>query len=1430
MKKRILSGILSVLLAVMSFPMFVFSAADEAEATDMVITETGFPDTVLTEKTANNFPAAAHTFNNLQCEGNDVDPGIAANKAEYVYLSGDGNAELTENRAEFSSLASGSLRLLFKALPNAESNILSVHIDTTAWSNNIDTRIVVGGGSGSVGSLYAIGGQTVEFIPDADSEASEKLYLKTTGDESTSIWNVRLNLPKGLKGTLYLPETLFADKSNQSESGGKWGGDYSNFNTDWHLTDKWNHSAFGLGFDFLAGTGGEVIVFSDLKWVTRTPFSLDYNAKYTDIDFSDAEKNASAVGGSYGSFTHETADSKWKHTVTGNYTPAVYLNRPFSEGFDAFFYEIDTTGISSDTTYQVTYNVYDKRVSGSKIKRRYIVANGPVYLVWENGSVTTLQVGSATWKWPNFQFPSDFKGTVIVPFDTFKTCEHDVSSVGADGYENNAFDPEGHADLFKTDDITHSQIIISTGNNPSGTIIYDSLGMLAALKPSGDGRLHDDSAPLEMSKRLSEDANTVEMWVKTPINATAGILLADKYFRKETSWFKDGENGYFHKDSIRLEMNAAGSPCVTLNDGEGTEISLTADETDIRNGKWTHLAFVKDVSAGKLRLFINGAIKATEDIPHNMDEVLPYHRITVGHGLDLNLKETSFVGEIADLRFWNDARTSEELLNYCTKPIDGSEQGLISAYSLDTQNGLQDICRVNDIRAYDLEITANDDEYTAYDEPAAYSMAVIPDTQIANILYDAENSDTGFDNIAKWIIENKERQNIKFVMGLGDITDKNTDDEWSRAAAMYQSLENAGLPYSVITGNHDYEGASVGKRDSAKFNTAFSSLPTKGWFGGSKEKGKLDNAYYYLTVGSTRYLILGLDVEPRKDTVDWAKQVIYHNSDCKVIITTHQYMFDGTEFLTRQSGGTACYNTGYNGQQLWDELFSQYSNIAMVLCGHVETADLQIREDTGVNGNKVISVLYDTQSLDYSSPSYNAVGLIKFSEDGSNVSFRAYSTTKNCYLSADSQIDTCIGAETSDIPQAAYRADYSKTAYCEPNIIRDYYTYVTDSSVNSIWDNDGKDALNASNSFSWSNDRLRVSLPNEFADSAAEKHIGLSFSKLPNTLAGDNYTALSIYVDFSESKKTNYLRIRFNPNSEKVSSCVETGNGGIAYLLPEDTEEPILQELTSNWSTATIPAGFRGTVIVPFDSYFKDGARLSAGDMVAAEQSNSAMIDMRILKAGPGEAYYINNITYLKDSKIPVPPQLEDNSFTMVKLAETEGYEYSTDLENWQSSGTFEGLNPEKEYFFYQRKAATADSPASEPSLPRVFACAPVIKLIGSNKVLIKAFDGYEYSIDNGATWQTSNLFENLDPKRTDYRIAQRKTAGKGYISQSSGTLGVIVNGIDSYEELNATTLAEVRKVLLFDTRIWAADINNDEQVDICDYIRLKKIIADKVS
>ena len=60
----------------------------------------------------------------------------------------------------------------------------------------------------------------------------------------------------------------------------------------------------------------------------------------------------------------------------------------------------------------------------------------------------------------------------------------------------------------------------------------------------------------------------------------------------------------------------------------------------------------------------------------------------------------------------------------------------------------------------------------------------------------------------------------------------------------------------------------------------------------------------------------------------------------------------------------------------------------------------------------------------------------------------------------------------------------------------------------------------------------------------------------------------------------------------------------------------------------------------------------------------------------------------------------EKTGLTEIALVSYDGLEYSTDAESWQSSPVFTGLEPDTEYTFYQRYAATGTAAASPCTTP----------------------------------------------------------------------------------------------------------------------------------
>ena len=128
-----------------------------------------------------------------------------------------------------------------------------------------------------------------------------------------------------------------------------------------------------------------------------------------------------------------------------------------------------------------------------------------------------------------------------------------------------------------------------------------------------------------------------------------------------------------------------------------------------------------------------------------------------------------------------------------------------------------------------------------------------------------------------------------------------------------------------------------------------------------------------------------------------------------------------------------------------------------------------------------------------------------------------------------------------------------------------------------------------------------------------------------------------------------------------------------------------------------------------------------------------------------------------------VAAKVKNLSDTRIEVETKEGYEYSIDNgEHWQDSGVFEGLEPGKNYTILSRIKAVGETPASEPEETSVITKNAAKEspntfelIVTEDEITIENVPGYEYSIDNGTTWQKSPIFTGLEPD-TVYTIIAR--------------------------------------------------------------------------
>lgn len=268
-------------------------------------------------------------------------------------------------------------------------------------------------------------------------------------------------------------------------------------------------------------------------------------------------------------------------------------------------------------------------------------------------------------------------------------------------------------------------------------------------------------------------------------------------------------------------------------------------------------------------------------------------------------------------------------------------------------------------------------------EPArdyAYSFALIGDTQITTAHYPDKLS-----CIYDWILENKDEKKIKYVFGLGDITDGSTSREWALAKKEIKKL-NGIVPHMHIRGNHDTSDA---------FISAFPYHEYADQISGSYDNS-MSYTYHKFQVGKIKYLALNIDVFPSDDALAWANGIIEDHPDYNVIVATHMYMYPDGSWLPSvgPNGG---------GDAIWEKLVKNHENIVMVLAGHVSTNNIVVHKREGVHGNVVTEILVNPQGIEATYGPGGFVAMLYFSEDGKNVQTEYISTVHDAYFLEENQ-------------------------------------------------------------------------------------------------------------------------------------------------------------------------------------------------------------------------------------------------------------------------------------------------------------------------------------------------------------------------------------------------------------------------------------------
>lgn len=209
--------------------------------------------------------------------------------------------------------------------------------------------------------------------------------------------------------------------------------------------------------------------------------------------------------------------------------------------------------------------------------------------------------------------------------------------------------------------------------------------------------------------------------------------------------------------------------------------------------------------------------------------------------------------------------------------------------------------------------------------------------------------------------------------------------EMPQAAAGFRLLAEAGLPFGVVPGNHDYDAMwsaqgwppvedvkdvrmtaealgilHAGGLDN--FRTVFGAqsefFQDKPWYVASHDGGS-SSAQVFSAAGYT-FLHLALDMSPTDEVIAWAEQVIQKYYGLPTILTTHDYLNAAGE---RKANAVVDFHRvdprHNNAQMLWEKFVSQNDQIFMVLSGHQHGQARTV--DTNIDGHAVYQILADYQ-------------------------------------------------------------------------------------------------------------------------------------------------------------------------------------------------------------------------------------------------------------------------------------------------------------------------------------------------------------------------------------------------------------------------------------------------------------------------------------
>lgn len=217
-------------------------------------------------------------------------------------------------------------------------------------------------------------------------------------------------------------------------------------------------------------------------------------------------------------------------------------------------------------------------------------------------------------------------------------------------------------------------------------------------------------------------------------------------------------------------------------------------------------------------------------------------------------------------------------------------------------------------------------------------------------------------------------------------TPKTREVEIPKAIEGYRLIQEAGLPFGVAPGNHDYDAMwslaafppNLGKDPSEftmrdlgmlhvggldNFRSAFGEgsefFRDRSWYVASFRGGA--NSAQVFEAGGVRFLHIAVEMSADDEVVAWIESVIANHPGHPTILSTHDYLDPlgrraSNPIIDLDTGDPSHHNSA---EEIWSELITRNDSIFLVLCGHHHGQ--AFRTDLNDAGHEVYQMLADYQ-------------------------------------------------------------------------------------------------------------------------------------------------------------------------------------------------------------------------------------------------------------------------------------------------------------------------------------------------------------------------------------------------------------------------------------------------------------------------------------